>query len=409
MKTRLLFIALGVLFANSAHSQSSTTVITDVQSELNARLSNQVVTKQRTVKEQKTQCHSIRCPIRVPPETASIRSGTDPQLWGTCDICRDYEVDRIEHFSAAPVVMNVQVEKLEGLSIREADVASLPERLIVTSDELVNCSETAYSSQRTLSHNVQTGYSVTVTRSVAATNSLSGNISAKLPGDVTVGGTNTISTQVTTATAQQESKSETAAQSHTVAVSVPAGAKLRVKYMTSVRKLKFPFAAQVVVDGPLDPNVSGVSKASQLIRDEATRSFPLEGFIIIEAASAGRVVTSQEKASSLDCTGAAPSERIRVSSFVTTLDSGGKSSLLTEKESLPKSRKSASPVRKSLYASQPLSYPGAWCQTQPCNLPLDGYRKVCYRDENLYCNDCRDEPDSVCSPEPPESTKASAR
>ena len=405
VSSKLLFLTLLALITGIASAQSNTTVVTDVLTELNGRLSSQVVTKQRTVKERKTRCYRMSCELSKPAETLSLRPSADAPLM-LCRECEEYDVERVENYSAAPTVASVQIVQLLNLAIREAGVVSLPERVIVTSDDLINCSKATFTSQRTLTQNVQTGYSVTVTRSASTTNSLSGNISAKLPGDVTVGGSATVTTQVSTATAQQDSRSETATQSQTINVSVQTDTKLRVEYRTTVRRLNFPFGAQVIIDGPLDSNLSSVTKVSDLLKDEQARAFPLEGFIIVDAASAGRVVTSEQKPTVLDCMGSVPNEEIRIRSFTTTINARSKSSLLTEKQALPNARKAPSPLLKSLIDNQPLSYPGAWCHTQPCNLPLDGNRKVCYRDENLYCNDCRDEPDSVCAPEPPQGNSS---
>ncbi|TXG87262.1 MAG: hypothetical protein E6R14_01705 [Thermomicrobiales bacterium] len=293
-----------------------------------------------------------------------------------------------------------EIIEVKNLAIKEREVASLPDRMIVTTDELVNCANTPFNAQRTLTQNVQTGYSVTVTRTVGTTNTYSANLSVKLPGDLTVGGSASVATQVSSATAQQQSRSETTTQSQTVSLTVPPATKLRVEYRTLVRSLRFPFAAELLVDGPVDSNQSGVARASDLLKDPKERTFSLEGYVLVDAASAGKVVNTESKPTPLDCLNAQPSEEIRIRSYTTTITQGARSSLFDCKRPISRARALKDGGIRSLFGNEPLSYPGAWCNTQPCNLPLDGYRKVCYRDENLYCNDCRDEPDAVCAPAP---------
>lgn len=394
----VLGLLFSVFIAQGVSAQSETTIVTDVRAELKTLLGGQVVTKQRTVREKKTRCYTTSCVVRTPATIFSLTPSGAETNRTLCRECDEFEVDRTENYSALPEVTSAQILSVASLDIKQAEIGSLPERLIVTTDELINCSKTAFSSQRTLSQSVQTGYSITVTKTVGTTNAMSANISAKLPGDVTVGGTASVSTQVTTANARQDSRSETVNQAQTVNVSVQPDTKVKLEFRTLVRKLRFPFLGKVVVDGPLDANISNVTKASDFLKDEKLRTFDLQGFITVDAASAGRVVTTEQKPTPLECAGSTPNEEIRIRSFTTTLETGAKSSLLSDKQVLPQARKvSEGGLLKSLSANQPLSYPGAWCNTQPCNLPLDGYRKVCYRDENLYCNDCRDEPDSVCA------------
>lgn len=399
-----LVLCLSLVGIGSALAQSSTSVVTDVRAELSSRLSSQVVTKQRTVKERRVRCHTTPCVLKAPGESLSLLSSATPNAM-LCRECDEFEVDRIESYTAPPLVTEAQIVEVKNLAIKESEITSLPDRVIVTTDELVNCAKTPFSAQRTLTQNVQTGFAVTVTRTVGTTNTYAANLSVKLPGDLTVGGNASIATQVSTASANQQSKSETTTQSQTVSLTVPPATKLRVEYRTLVRKLRFPFAAEVLVDGQLDANQSSVARASDLLKDLKDRTFGLEGYIVVDAATAGRVVNTESKTTSLDCVDAQPNEEIRIRSHTTTIAQGGRSSLLDFKKPVAGTRVLQDGGIKSLLGNQPLSYPGAWCHTQACNLPLDGYRKVCYRDENLYCNDCRDEPDSVCAPAPETSRK----
>lgn len=398
----LLCLTIGCI--GSAFAQSSTSVVTDVRAELTSRLSSQVVTKQRTIKERRVRCYSTPCVLKAPGESLSLLSTPAPNAM-RCRECDEFEVDRVESYSAPPVVTEAQIVEVKNLAINEGEVTSLPDRVIVTTDELINCAKTPFTAQRTLTQNVQTGYAVTVTRTVATTNTYAANFSVKLPGDLTVGGSASIATQVSSASANQQSRSETTTQSQSVSLTVPPATKLRVEYRTLVRKLRFPFGADVLVDGPLDANQSSVTRASDLLKDPKDRTFGLEGYVVVDAASAGKVVNTESKPTSLDCVNALPNEEVRIRSYTTAISQGGRSSLFDFKQPTPGTRILKDGGVRSLLGNQPLSYPGAWCHTQACNLPLDGYRKVCYRDENLYCNDCRDEPDSVCAPVPEASRK----
>lgn len=395
LNRNLSMFALTCLTA-TVYAQSTTTTSTDGAAFLNERLKPTIVTRERVVKKRDVQCVLEACVNSNPGETS-------PASRTRCKRCETFFVDVPESYADSARVVNTEIESLGAIELGAPQISSLPENVVRTLQERINCSRNSkLSTTRTISHSVQTGYAVSTTKGVSATRSAQGQFQVKLGDGLTVGGSASIQAVANASTTVTDSRTETTVESETVSYEVPARTKMVARFEAEVYKITIPFSAAATLNGDLEPNVSGVHKASSVL-GAAERTTRIEGQIVVMAASKSKAKIMDVPLSEADCVSAKPGAEPTISDYETVVVKPGASSLVDRKRALPAGMvlRKATDLPVPFVARQPnFGFAGQWCHTQPCNLPLDGFRKVCYRDENLYCNDCRDEPDSVCMADP---------
>jgi len=114
-------------------------------------------------------------------------------------------------------------------------------------------------------------------------------------GDSGMGGTlsfgQTWSNQITTTSQHTESSSKTVVRGDETDVSVPPNASVEYTDLIYQGVGSVPFTADVVVDGDIATNLSGVKSASQVLPDEQNRLMKFSGVLILQEMSRGVINT----------------------------------------------------------------------------------------------------------------------
>jgi hypothetical protein len=98
--------------------------------------------------------------------------------------------------------------------------------------------------------------------------------------------------QVSTSTQVQNTSTSTASQSIEQDVSVIPSSAVLYQYIVYQATGSVPFTADVVVDGDVVANISGISTASQLLPSEQARTIKFSGILVLQTVSSGIVATS---------------------------------------------------------------------------------------------------------------------
>jgi hypothetical protein len=100
------------------------------------------------------------------------------------------------------------------------------------------------------------------------------------------------SQQVSTSTTTENSYSKVSTNTDEEDVSIPPSSAVSYEYIVYQATGTVPFTADVVVDGDVIANASGVSLASQLLPDEQTRTLRFAGNLVLQSMSSGAVHTA---------------------------------------------------------------------------------------------------------------------
>lgn len=96
---------------------------------------------------------------------------------------------------------------------------------------------------------------------------------------------------MSTSSTVENSYSTTTANTDEEDISIPPSSAVLYNYLVYQVTGTLPFTADVVVDGDIVPNASGVSLASQLLPDEQTRTMTFAGNLVLQTMSTGEVHT----------------------------------------------------------------------------------------------------------------------
>lgn len=261
----ILLIAI-VLFSHAnvsqAQEQNATTFLN------NALSSKPAVQRQRTEVVRKKKC----TPFRIP----SKGNG------GTHVDCRDVDETVVVTFPDTPRVVDSIVLEVRNLRIDQGRMSGLPAEPRVYRAFYKNCADSAtVSTSLTLSVTGTQGHTVTKTRGVSTTKGASTTFTGSYSYAGASAGNSTtfnISRTVSLSSSESESDSKSETRSQTWTVSVPPKKMGFVEMLAYQTTVDIPFSAQLIVDGSLEPNISGVRKATDLLKEDE-RILPFEGVL----------------------------------------------------------------------------------------------------------------------------------
>ena len=206
--------------------------------------------------------------------------------WYDSCVDRVHYVDEIISIVATVASADVVVVKENQLKVNEAE--ALPRNARVSTESFKNCSDGI-----TLTHTVALTVSATKSWSVEKSHSLttSSGASVTLGGNIEFfNGSATVhwETALSVSERQTESFSTTETRSTTDTLLIPPRRAGDYYLIVYEQPLKIPFSATIIVDGALNENISGVSKASDML-SEAERTMLFDGFLHIQDASHGEM------------------------------------------------------------------------------------------------------------------------
>lgn len=180
-------------------------------------------------------------------------------------------------------VKNHEIIKVNDLVFDGLEQTDWPIKVINKGFKAKNCSSTSLNVSETLSVSSSVGESFSLSKTVGSSKSVSANASINFIG---IGGgvsySQTRSVSLTESKAQ--SFSESLSRSETVSKSVASGKEVWANLEYIEYNSRFPFTASVIVDGSLNSNMSGKTKASQLLT-EKERTLVVNGWMDVTLAS----------------------------------------------------------------------------------------------------------------------------
>jgi len=196
-----------------------------------------------------------------------------------------------EDYSDFARVTSSEIIAVQNLTFDEVNLRALPERPLLGSQLYTNCADGQLSVNISLGVSGTSGYTITKTNGVSTT----------IQGSVQVSYNSTYGTystmlsanrSVSSSTSIAESKSDT--ETRTISANLTVGPKKhgRVELLAFETTVEVPFHATLVLDGDLEPNKSGFTKASQMLTAEE-RTVPFSGELRITGVSAGRTRTTE--------------------------------------------------------------------------------------------------------------------
>lgn len=211
--------------------------------------------------------------IQVCKEQRPSREGTG-EGW----ICHTEKSQESYEFHDEARVVSSKVIEVRSLFFDKDNLVSLPELAFLRRKEVRNGGRTAFNSSVSLSISGTSSWSITKSKGVVTTSGGTIQGSVGVPGVGSGSMTFNWSQQISTSTAITESDSRAISRSTTDTLTVNSLSAASFELLVFQSTVEIPFAATVVVDGDLEPNVSGLQKASQLL-SEPERTFPFEGVL----------------------------------------------------------------------------------------------------------------------------------
>jgi hypothetical protein len=158
---------------------------------------------------------------------------------------------------------------------------TLPTNALIQRVDYVNCGEDPYSTGYTLQVTGTNESSVSKQHTVSLTSGVSVDNSFKVSSGI-FGGSNDIkvsfSMTLSDQTTNTETHSTTVQQTWPANLTVGVGHAGHLDLLALQQTIQIPFSATVIVDGDLEDNISGLTKASQVL-SEADRTLPFSGTI----------------------------------------------------------------------------------------------------------------------------------
>jgi len=186
-------------------------------------------------------------------------------------------------------VTSTTVVKVNNLKFDTAKIVSLPGRAMVDFKEYSNCDDVQLTTSVTVGVSGTRSWSVSKTEGVSTTT----GGSATLTGSAQYGSASVslnYSHTINTSTTESESFSEAASRTATDSVSVGPKKVGRFSIIAYQMAMDIPFSGEVIVDGPIRENTSGIQRASDLL-SERERTMPLRGVLHSTDVSAAKVKT----------------------------------------------------------------------------------------------------------------------
>lgn len=190
----------------------------------------------------------------------------------------------------AAVATSTTAETFSDVSFRETEVTALPTQVLVQRERYIWCSDGEYRRTKTLQVNGTRGYTIKKLTGLKTTTTKNFTLSASYnPGrEAGIGGSVstslTAAAEVSSSTEVSETHSETVAVSDVFDIHLTKRETGTIELIAYQHNVRLPFSCKVLVDGSIKPNLSNVSKISQLL-PESDRTFIIDGYIEISGVS----------------------------------------------------------------------------------------------------------------------------
>jgi hypothetical protein len=164
------------------------------------------------------------------------------------------------------------------------DYQSVPEYANFTSTFATNCSSEKGNVSTTLSMTESATNSVTVSRSVSTGSSINADLRLNIGKVGSIGTGVRVDRRVTVTQGQTTSETESITRSQTVSIPVRGWSALTMRYGLRRGTGVVPFDAVMTLDGPVDSNLEGFKRISEVLSPEE-RTFKAKGHVTVEAVS----------------------------------------------------------------------------------------------------------------------------
>lgn len=200
------------------------------------------------------------------------------------------EVDEPYQYPGPARVINTRVVEVKGLQFDTARITELPSTGLLTKKTVHNCANTTVTSSIGLSISGTQSWSISKTNTVATTTGASVTASMGVPG--VAGGSMTLSFSqaITTSAQTQDGGSQQVSRTSNETISIGPKQAVSIELFAYQGAAEVPFSAQVVVDGDLEANVTGIKLASELLGVEE-RTFPFDGVLRLSDVSQANLRT----------------------------------------------------------------------------------------------------------------------
>ncbi len=194
--------------------------------------------------------------------SSSSTADEQPQMYRYCEIV--YTETKVHTPEKAHIIAE-QVVNVSNLAWLKEQTVSLPGGIMRGSTSIYsNCGSTADIETIAFSESVSEGWTIGLSNTVTNGNSQSVNASFSYMG-ATLGTNFSFNHSVNTSRSESQSESTSAARSVSYSLSIPPHKQGSLALWITQSTIEIPFTATVLVDGPIQANVSGVSKASDLL------------------------------------------------------------------------------------------------------------------------------------------------
>ena len=214
-----------------------------------------------------------------------MHDGEWPPLRATCK-------DEIRHeaftYTDYARVTSTEIIAASSPAFGAVGLTGIPERVRIETEEFENPGNVAISHNSSLQLSAQESFTIRLLHSVTTTKthriSVSGGIkdigSASASADYAIAISNSEETSSV--------KGQTIVRSTSTTYQIPPRTYTKIELLAFESSARIPFTMTAILDGDLEPNVSSLSRASQIL-SEAERTFLIEGYVDVSTLSHSKV------------------------------------------------------------------------------------------------------------------------
>lgn len=398
-----------ILLTNAKAAENQ--ILTEIPKEITKKLATKPGARKSKVTEtvetvcggglgRKIPCSSLGDKMSYPVEIKSAgMSGTTPMCYDPR--CRESK-KRNESIVIEPLTAtNGRVIQVSQMQVLEAQTIQFPPKTFIKQAEKINCSKSEKSKiSENFSFTSQSTVSTQVRKGVSSTTGVNARVDFKLPSGF--GASVGANVSQTTSLDKTDSQSTTATINYTSQVleDVPPMTRTRVDLILFETSLEVPFTGSVIVDGDLDANLDEKRQASQIL-SESERTIDVNGVLAVTASTLSKSRRIDFAVTPQECDdvekGLTPAFIIRDMNYVGT---GFNTLTTTPQDIADRNKKNGlqSKGAKPQIRFKAFATPGSMCYMGPCDSPPNGYREICFADDDGACTVCTSESDAVCEP-----------
>jgi len=188
------------------------------------------------------------------------------------------EIEEPYDYHSFAKVINSRIVKVTELVFDKARITTLPQSGILTRKTIINCADASVTSTIGLSITGTKSWSVTKTDSVSTTVGASLSGSVGVPGVAGGSASLSFSQQISTSNAITDGGSEQVTRSSNENISIGSKRAISIELFAYQSGAEIPYTANVVIDGDLQKNESGLAVASSIL-SETERTLNISGIL----------------------------------------------------------------------------------------------------------------------------------